>query len=277
MMQASAAGKMLTHTSGIRPAGWKKLAAILVLGCSTISGACAAEATLPVQADVHGLINAGEFGAAAELAATLPDGQRQELMQQTVQAQVQAGNTPAAQAMLPLLGATRGRVDAGGQVARDQLVNGGANFGPLIMLIQSVTSGPWEDEEGEGGTMQPFISGVKVDPYGMLAHLSREESHERLSSLPRKARVASLNQEMTAPSELRWISLKLLEQEVARRVNAGKPVVESMKQLGVDQSSICRARSAGRHSAGGPGRRLALFPAGDRTGNQLRRSDTATG
>ncbi|WP_437204887.1 DUF1598 domain-containing protein [Planctomicrobium sp. SH664] len=117
--------------------------------------------------------------------------------------------------------------------ARDQVLNGGsgANFGPLMQLIQRETEGPWFDEDGSGGTMSPFASGISVDPRGVLARDAVSDNTGRLSNLASNARVALLNEEMSRASELRLVSLTRLEKEIARRVEAGQPVVESMRQL----------------------------------------------
>src|SRR5690606_28508644 len=74
-------------------------------------------------------------------------------------------------------------------------------------------------------------TGVRVDPNGLLQLLTREERTERLKALGIEARVADLNEDMARPSDLRLVSLTRLEREVARRIAAGQPVVETMQNL----------------------------------------------
>lgn len=125
------------------------------------------------------------------------------------------------------------RQDAAVESAKRQSLQGGsgADFTALIELIQTQTSGPWLEIEQEGGDISEFESGVRVDAHGVLAMASRKEANGALTALGAKARSAALNADMAQSSNLRLVSLTRLEKLVAERLENGKPVVESMKQL----------------------------------------------
>lgn len=111
----------------------------------------------------------------------------------------------------------------------------GANYGPLIRIIQDNTGGPnigeWEADGGDG-TMTPGIAqGVRVNPHGVLYRVSKSEETGRLNLLGVKARVASLNQEMSKSSSLRFVSLTRLERAVAERLQQGQPLLETMRHV----------------------------------------------
>ncbi|WP_437224184.1 DUF1598 domain-containing protein [Planctomicrobium sp. SH661] len=192
----------------------------------------AAEAVVAdVAKDVEGLLNSGEFGAAADLAGTATGITRDQLMERVIFSQIGAGESAETKAVLQQLSNDQARVSAAGQIARKQMTSGGADFTELIYLIQNEVEGPWFDVDGEGGTMTPFTSGIKVDPNGILTRELREDRTGRLTNVEQQARVAALNEDMASPSTLRLVSLTRLEKEVARRLDEGKPVVESMKYL----------------------------------------------
>jgi len=118
--------------------------------------------------------------------------------------------------------------------ARQDILNGGtgADFDALIELIQNETAGPWFELDGLGGTIDEFESGVRVDPNGILSRDAKADRTGKLAELSQQARTALLNDDMAEVSGMRLISLTRLEQEVARRLEAGLPIVESMKHLG---------------------------------------------
>lgn len=191
-----------TWTSIARRAGIACLG--LACGASLCSTPVFAQNTLPtsVQEQIQALQAAGEFGAAADLAASVRE---------------------------PV------RNDARTTARLKQLNGGGANFGQIIQLIMDNTDGIWEedeeDTEGTSGTISVFQSGIRVDPQGLLASASLNDTTGRLAAVSQQARQAALNDEMAAPSTLRMVSLTRLEKEVSRRLQSGQSVVESMRQL----------------------------------------------
>lgn len=137
-----------------------------------------------------------------------------------------AGEFAAAREIAP-------RRTAAVEEARRQTLQGGlgADFQSLIDLIQEQTTGPWFDIEQEGGDITQFESGIRVDPTGVLAMASRKDLTGQLAAMGFKARSADLNEDMAKRSNLRIVSLTRLEKVVAQNLAAGKPVVESMKNL----------------------------------------------
>ena len=168
-----------------------------VLVCLT--GALALVVSVPISAAennvAQGLAEAGEFGAASDLANP------------------------------------RGVVEP--NAARDVLQGTGANYNTLIRMITTfVEPENWLSAGGDGPEDPlPFDSGVSVDPNGVLALVTLKDVSGNLTARGVTARHASLNADMARPSQLRLVSLTRLEKVVADRLAAGKPVVESMKKL----------------------------------------------
>jgi hypothetical protein len=207
---------------------------LMVASCGVLllnSAASAAVDGQQVVQHVDALVAAGEFGAAAEAASHADPEIRDELVQRVALAQSVAGDVAGASAALQQMSPNRSRVQTEANLARGEILGGGANFTELIQLIQNETDGPWFDVDAEGGTMTPFTSGIQVDPRGVLARVGRNDATGRVLALREQSRTASLNEDMLRASSLRLVSLTRLEQEVSRRLAEGKPVVESMKQL----------------------------------------------
>ncbi len=183
---------------------------------------------------IQAQLSAGEFGPALQTAqAALDVAEQSYLLSLVAEAQIQAGDFGAA------LGAIRQIPDAESRIAgridraKAQSLEGGtgADFDSLIQLIQEQTEGPWEEIDGIGGTITDYETGVRVNPNGLLHHLTRSEQNGRLAALGFEARRASLNEDMAQPAQLRMVSLTRLERAVAQRLQTGKPVAESMAQL----------------------------------------------
>ena len=177
----------------------------------------------------------GEFAGAVETAQAVADPrERMQLLKQVANAQLSAGDVSASRGTMRRIDQPAERAQAQGQQARQQAMLGGgvqADFTSLINLIQSETSGPWKDADGEGGTITEYAQGVAVNPNGLLSGLKKEEQSGRLKALGLNARKADLNADVAKRSELRLISLTRLEQEVSKRLTEGRPVVETMKNL----------------------------------------------
>ncbi|MEX0714960.1 MAG: DUF1598 domain-containing protein [Planctomycetaceae bacterium] len=175
---------------------------------------------------------AGEFGPAMDLASESAGvDERRALSDMIATAQRAIGEGGSAFAALRRVPLPEPAADSP-RVSRSTLAGGGgADFTELIDLIENETSGPWIGPDGVGGSVTQNTTGVRVDPNGLLQLLTREERTERLKALGVQARTADLNEDMARPSELRLVSLTRLEREVARRVAAGQPVVETMRHL----------------------------------------------
>lgn len=184
---------------------------------------------------VAALLDAGEFGQAIETAETVADlHQRTQLLKMVVQAQLNSGDFVAALGTINRIPLADERTKVMGERAQAMSLAGGsqlADFTQLIDLIQTQTSGLWEDTgEGEGSIRQ-FDSGVRVDPNGLLHHISKQELNGRLAALGIKARQADLNKNVAQNSQLRLISLTRLEKQVQQLIEEGRSPVETMKML----------------------------------------------
>ena len=211
------------------------LAVIGLAGWVPVASAAPAPATPEQQVNAH--LNAGEFGAALQLATQIPDAGLQVLLiEKVAEAQLKSGDKSAVEATANLLpeGAARDRLQ---EAARGRTAGGAnlANPGPLMMMIQQLTGGPpdspWMETDGEGGAISWEQNGVLVDANGVLARNLTADQQGRLAALGLKSRAASLNKDMAAPSSLRFVSLARLEKAVAARTNNNLPILETMRHM----------------------------------------------
>ncbi|MGE0373959.1 MAG: DUF1598 domain-containing protein [Planctomycetaceae bacterium] len=206
----------------------------LLIGAVLAAGESGTDTAAARQELITQQIAAGEFGTALQTAnLATDDAEKSELLGTIADAQMNAGDFGAALGTIRNIPEPAARTRAMSRRAEQQVLHGGtgADFDTLIDLIQNETEGPWEDIDGVGGTITPFETGVRVDPQGLLAHLSQRELTGRLKALGTTSRRAELNEDMARPSELRMVSITRLERAVADRLAAGQPVVESMLKL----------------------------------------------
>jgi Protein of unknown function (DUF1598) len=210
------------------------------LCCAVIFSGATFAANAPADSQLAGRVAAhlaaGEFGLAQSVAAsaTTP-ADRAVLLQHVADAQQAAG--VAVTALRTAQPALRGS-SSRSQVGQGGFGGGGtqADFRTLMNLIQENTAGPWEADDGEGGTMTPYPYGVHVAPNGLLHRMTTEEQSGVLALLGARARKADLNDDVARRSELRLVSLTRLERAVAQRLSEGLPVPETMAQLaGISQ------------------------------------------
>lgn len=207
---------------------------VVLIGVAASAGESASDTAAARRDHIDQQIAAGEFGPAIQTAKQALDAAEQsQLLGKIADAQMQAGDFAAALGTIRSIPEPSARTRQQAKRAEQQTLNGGtgADFDTLIQLIQNETEGPWRDVDGIGGTITPFETGVRVDPQGLLAHLSQRELTGRLKSLGISSRQADLNSDMARPSELRMVSITRLERAVADRLAAGQPVVESMLKL----------------------------------------------
>lgn len=182
---------------------------------------------------VEAHLAAGEFGAALKVAdAVDAPAERSGLVARVAEAEIGAGEFAAAGKVVNRLAeAQRKSLDE--KLAAADLAGGGsqADFSELISLIMTTTNGLWELEDGTGGSLQQYTTGVSVNPLGVMALLSKPEQSARLKDLADGARVADLNADMAKASSLRVVSLTRLERAVADRIENGQDVPASMRQL----------------------------------------------
>lgn len=195
----------------------------------------AAETSVSVAQTVQAHLEAGEFGPAIDQALAVKNRALQtQLLKQIAQAQAEAGDDAAATATLRRIPNVRERSVAMRQQAPSGGLAGGGNManpGPLMRLIQRNTSGEWESDEGVGGRMEWFPTGVKVSPNGLLERITAKEQSQTLSALGIEARKADLNSDLARPSSLRLVSLTRMDQELAEHLAQGRPVPTSMALL----------------------------------------------
>lgn len=230
---------MLLCPSGIARsvAGVARLLAGLGMALALCVNVNAADSTgkLSRAEQVAAHLAAGEFGPALELARQSPNRDEQAaLMNNVAAAQQSSGESMAATGTLRTANRLSGRFSGSGQQSGNGAFGGGASiadFQTLMTLIQENTSGKWEVVDGEGGTMSPFPTGVKVAPGGLLQRMTNQEHTGVLASLGASARKADLNADVARRSELRMVSLTRLEKAVSQRLADGRPVPETMAQL----------------------------------------------
>lgn len=196
-----------------------------------------AEPVLTARQNVSAQLAAGEFNAALNTVADTTDVQEQtRLLKQIADAQMALGDFAAAHRTIQRIPDRLARSRARGENAKEQSLAGGgsmADFTQLKDLIKSSSDENtlWEEDDGEGGTMEEYPSGVRVDPNGLLYRLTRQEQDGRLAMLGTQARKADLNADMIQKSSLRLVSLTRLEKEISKRLAEGEPVLETMKHL----------------------------------------------
>ncbi len=120
-------------------------------------------------AEVDQRLAAGEFGAAMQIAETIPVGQRDPILAQIASAQSSTGETTAAGGTLRGISSASSRGEAI-EGTRGAGAGGGsfADFQSLIDLIQTtVVPDTWEALGGPS-TMAPYPQGVYVDAEGTV-------------------------------------------------------------------------------------------------------------
>ena len=182
-------------------------------------------------ADFQAQLAAGEFAPAlAGRPKVANPQQRDAALAQVAAAQAQAGAPDAAVATVAQVGDDRARAHilaqpggngANGNNANGNNKNNGADFQPLMDLIQNtVATKSWIDNGGNG-TISDFPTGVSVDPSGVLRPLMREARSGDLAAL----RTASLQRagqdDVRRSSPLRMISLTRLEKQIELNAAVG--------------------------------------------------------
>ncbi len=159
-----------------------------------------------------GLAVLGGFAALLALAAPLTSAQ---VIQQPIGGVVNPG------VQTPVLGGFPGGFGGGSM----------ADFDSLIRLITStVKPDSWEDVGGPG-SVEPFATGVVIDPEGILRKAVSAASDAELSMLRRTVAYRTPGDDVQKSSALRKISLPRLEKELRLRSAAGKGPTVAMALL----------------------------------------------
>ena len=225
--------------------GWRRppfgaVAGLLVGWCFSGSLPVRAEDAPPVDPKIQAHAEAGEFAPAADLARQAADPRvRDAGLAQVAAAQAQAGAANAAVRTVAQVGDDRVRAhilaQVGGAAAGgNQGAQGGgqiADFQSLMDLITATVAPKSWDVNGGQGAIQPFPTGVWVDPNGVLCPLLKEEKDQDLASLRTASRQRPAQDDARRSSPMRMVSLPRLEKQIQLGLAAGQPPTETMQTL----------------------------------------------
>lgn len=222
---------------------WPVIFAVLFAGGYVVPPVLAPSA---FAADVAEVIEAhiatGEFAPAFALAeqAEQPR-QRDQWLGQIAAAQGAAGDATAAISTLGYVDDDLVRAErlAGLGPPRIGARGGGqaADFESLMELITSTVAPITWDDVGGNGSIQPFPSGIHVDPDGLIRRVLEPDRAGRLAELRVFAAARRLDDDASSPdairreSPMRMISLPRLERAVQLLVAAGEVIPEKMLLL----------------------------------------------
>lgn len=174
----------------------------------------------------------GEFAGALQTAKKIDKLElRDEWLGQLALVQAANGQTGAALDTVRQMGTDTGRANVLGRIP-DAVANGGgaqADFDSLIDLITSTVAPQSWDEVGGRGSIQPFPTGVYIDPQGVLQREMKVDPWNELRNLHATAPKAGDNRDVRRDSPLRKVSLTRLEREAQMRRAMGLPVDEDMR------------------------------------------------
>lgn len=144
-----------------------------------------------------------------------------------------------------------GQFDPGGQASAQGQVGGtgdpaggssNADFDSLIdLIISTVAVDTWQENGGGTAEIRPFPTGVWVDAAGLLRDTPAPKEDRSLGlalasaaqskPVSQQSQTAANQADPRRGSPLRCVSLRRLEQEIARRASAGEPLDEAMLTL----------------------------------------------
>ncbi|WP_167546873.1 DUF1598 domain-containing protein [Stieleria maiorica] len=210
---------------------------------STADHCCmAAPPADPTRADQA--IKAGEFSVAKSLPAETIPGTRDRWLAQVASAQSLSGESSAAAATVRQIETPADRQsvlnNSMGAVRRGAPQGGGsfADFDSLMNLIETtVVPDTWE-ALGGNSTMAPYPQGVYVDAAGTveIAHLPSDDQSLAKGAIANldallAADLESQTRDWRAPSEMRFVSLRRLRDEITARRMTGVPLGDSLLNL----------------------------------------------
>jgi len=217
------------------------LAVCLSIGhFSTIQSVSAQTNQSGVRAQIQEHLNAGEFPVAIQLAETLNKPERDVALAEISNSQFDSGASSSAYETAGTVSVDTSRADLLTQLSKKRVGgNGGqaggitaADFTNLIDLItNTVQPDSWQDT-GQGlGTIQSYPAGVFVDGAGTLRKI-KVGDNDMADRIRDRAREKSGNRDWMWKSDLRMISLTRLEKAAQMLAAQGKPVDETMRNLG---------------------------------------------
>ena len=167
-------------------------------------------------------LRSGEFSAAKQMVEHQPPATRDDVLAQIASSQFVSGDSTAAATTLRDIESPSARQSAGGDGRGG---NSFADFQSLIDLIQTtVVPDTWEALGGPS-TMSEYPQGIYVDSEGTVREhvepISGTEAENLRAMLraqaPQFSAAASRGSDWRSPSNLRFVSLKRLRDEITRR------------------------------------------------------------
>ena len=214
--------------------------AVAFFACSFLTASpCVAQSTNTADA-IQAHLDAGEFGLAADLAASAnsPE-QRDVLSRSIVAAQAAAGMFQASRSTASLIESDSQRAAAYDELMRMPVggrpSRGGAalaDFDTLITLITSTIKPDTWEEVGGPGAIESFPTGVFVDASGLLKRVVIDDAAaSSLTAARESAKAASDSSDLRRSSTLRKVSLTKLERELQALWAAGRRPDAAMLNL----------------------------------------------
>lgn len=192
-----------------------------------------ADAGGDVKQQIKAHVDAGEFGPAIALARSAPTKDRDQALAAIALGQAGGGSLKSSYNTLAEVNDGRLRTQALADVKNVPIGahGGGANFGPLIQMIEdTIAPDSWDTNSGVG-SIKPFINGVYVDTEGVMRRTPKQKDKGDLAELRRDAMHSMVSDDVRQSSELRKVSLSRLEREIQIRLAAGQPLDEEMLVL----------------------------------------------
>lgn len=185
---------------------------------------------------IEAFLRAGEFAPALRAAEQLPQAHaRDQWLGKIARQQARFGARRASLAtasnMLSDVERTQALDEIGAQPVGGRGGAALADFDTLIELITSTIAPDSWDEVGGAGAIEPFPTGVFVDPSGVARRMSTDGEAHELESLRREARKFSENTQARKSSSLRKVSLTRLEKQVQLLRALGRDPQEEMQLL----------------------------------------------
>ncbi|HEY2837773.1 MAG TPA: DUF1598 domain-containing protein, partial [Pirellulales bacterium] len=178
-------------------------------------------------------VDAGEFGPAIALARAAQGEQRDQALATIARGQASGGSPKSSYYTLAEVNDGRIRTQALAEVKAAPIgaLGGGANFGPLIQMIQdTIAPDSWDANSGVG-SIKPFMNGVFIDTEGVMRRTPKQKDQGNLAELRRDAMHDIVSEDVRRASSLRKVSLSRLEREIQIRLAAGQPLDEEMLVL----------------------------------------------
>ena len=101
----------------------------------------------------------------------------------------------------------------------------------LLMASAAMAQDDGDGDDDDDGDGDPQVGGVVISPEGLLARRALPNNARQLNAQRFNAAKATLNENLQQISQLRKVSINRLEAEVAKLIEAGKPVPADVRYL----------------------------------------------